>query len=201
MAGELKIRALSLDSALLPHVGDVLTALTNDGEWEEVGDSVADIVAAAKETVETWYSDMFIGMVQMFVALPASGWLEFDGSTFATADYPELADLIPSGWISGVNFTLPDLGDTFVTGVASAGAPGDTGGSNVIALTVGQLPSHSHLYTMPVAAPDTVGAGAPIPSVMSVTPATATSNTGSGDSIDNRPDFMSLVIAVYSGRA
>lgn len=197
----MKIRALSLDSALLPHVGDALTALTNESEWEEVGDSVADVIESCKDTVETWYSDMFIGMVQMFVSLPSAGWLEFDGSTYATADYPELAALIPSGWISGSDFTLPDLGDTFLTGVAVSGNPGDTGGANSFALTVGQIPSHSHLYTMPVASPDTVGAGAPIPSVMSVTPATATSNTGSGDSIDNRPDFMSLVIAVYSGRA
>lgn len=182
-------------------MGDALTDLTNASQWEEVGDSVADIIASCKDTVETWYSDMFIGMVQMFVVLPASGWLEFDGSTYATADYPELADIIPGAWVTGANFTLPDLGDTILNGVPSGGNVGDTGGANSYALTVGQLPSHSHLYTMPVAAPDTVGAGAPIPSVMSVTPATATSSTGSGDSIDNRSDFMSFVIAVYSGRA
>lgn len=182
-------------------MGDVLTALTNDSEWKAVGDDVADIVASCKDSVESWYSDMLIGMVQMFVGAPPSGWLDFDGSTYLVADYPELSDKIPSGWISGADFTLPDLSETFLTGVASAGAPGDTGGVNSYALTVGQLPAHSHLYTMPVASPDTVGAGAPIPSVMSVTPSTPTSDTGSGDTVDNRPAFMAFVLAVWAGRA
>jgi microcystin-dependent protein len=175
--------------------------LTNDSEWEAVGDDVADVIAACKDALEIWYSDMLIGQVAQFVMVAPSGWLEFDGSTYASADYPELANVIPAGWISGANFTLPDLGDTFLVGVASAGSPGDTGGANSYALTVGQLPAHSHLYTMPVASPDTVGAGAPIPSVMSVTPSTATSNTGSGDSIDNRPEFIAFVLAVFGGRA
>ncbi|GAG72426.1 unnamed protein product, partial [marine sediment metagenome] len=53
LAGEKKIRALSFDSALLIHLGDAITALTNEWEWVEVNDTVADIVAAAKDSVES----------------------------------------------------------------------------------------------------------------------------------------------------
>ena len=80
LAGETKIRALSIDSALMPHVSDAITALINDWEWEEVGDSVADIVSHAKLAVESWYSDMLIGQVSSFVSSAPVGWLELDGS-------------------------------------------------------------------------------------------------------------------------
>lgn len=178
----------------------MITALTSEAEWEEVEDSVADVVAAAKETVESWYSDMLIGQVAHFVDSAPLGWLEFDGTQYVGADYPELFDKIPGGWIAGANFTLPDADGVFLNGVGLAGTIGATGGSNTHTLTEAEMPAHTHGYTMPVASPDTVGAGAPIPSVMSVTPSTPTSSTGSGNAHENRPPFLSLVIAVFAGR-
>ncbi|GAH70861.1 unnamed protein product, partial [marine sediment metagenome] len=92
LTGDIKIRALASDSALFQHLGDAITALTDVEQWELVGDSVADIIAACKDTVESWYSDMLIGQITHFVAAAPAGWLEFDGSTYAQADYPELFD-------------------------------------------------------------------------------------------------------------
>lgn len=200
LTGTNKIRALSLDSALFPHVGDAITALTNDEEWEEVGDTVSDVIEACKAAVESWYSDMLIGQVSHFVAVAPPGWLELDGSTYVGEDYPELFAKIPAGWISGANFTLPDVQDIFLNGVGSGGTIAATGGSNTHVLTVAEMPAHTHSYTLPVAAPDTVGAGAPIPSVMSVVPATATSSSGSGNAHENKPAFLTLVLAVFAGR-
>lgn len=184
----------------MPHIGDAITALTNDVEWEAIGDDIADIVAACKESVEVWYSDMLIGQIAFFVSVPPSGWLELDGTTHAQADYPELFAKVPSAWVSGTDFTLPDVDDVFLNGVGAGGTIGATGGSSSHVLTVAEMPSHSHLYTMPVAAPDTVGAGAPIPSVMSVVPSTSTSSAGSDNAHENRPSFVSLVVAVFAGR-
>lgn len=200
LTGNVKIRALSSDSALMPHIGDAITALTNDVEWEAIGDDIADIVAACKESVESWYSDMLIGQVNFFVSAAPSGWLELDGTTYAQADYPELFAKVPGAWVSGGNFTLPDVEDVFLNGVGLAGTLGATGGSSNHVLTVAEMPVHSHLYTMPVASPDTVGAGAPIPSVMSVVPSTPTGNSGSDNAHENRPQFLSLVVAVFAGR-
>ena len=66
---------MSLDVALFPHFGDAITALINDWQWEHIGDDVADVVAACKETVENWYSDMLIGSVFPWIINPPSGWL------------------------------------------------------------------------------------------------------------------------------
>jgi hypothetical protein len=56
LTGVKKRRAISVDIALLPHVGDAITQLTHDWAWVEHGDSVADIVAECKEIVDDWYS-------------------------------------------------------------------------------------------------------------------------------------------------
>lgn len=194
-----KIRAMSLDIALFPHVGDAITALTNDLEWVEVNDTVADVVAACKAFVESWYGDMLIGSVAPWIVDPPSGWLILDGSTYANADYPELSDLLPAHLISGANFTLPDVENAFPFGVVDEDDGAAVAGSNVLNLTVGQLPAHTHTYTpptltitaeTPVVPIPTAGIGAPIP----------TGSTGSGDDVDVRPKRFGLIYAVYAGR-
>lgn len=199
LAGEKKIRAMSIDVALFPHVSDAITKLTNDWVWEEVGDSVADILAACKDGVESWYSDMLIGSVFPWVVNPPPGWLLLDGSTYASADYPELSALLPEHLISGANFTLPDVENAFPCAVSVPGASAVVSGSNVLNLSVAQLPAHNHTYTpptltinaeTPVVPVPTAGVGAPI----------TTGNTGSGDDIDRRPRRFGLVYAVFAGR-
>ncbi len=191
---------MSLDIALFPHIGDAVTALTNESEWTVVGDAVEDVVAACKLSVETWYSDMLIGQVAQFVMIAPVGWLELDGSTDAEDDYPELFGKIPAAWISGTDFTLPDVDEVFLAGVGAGGTIGAAGGSNTHTLTIAEMPSHTHTYTIPVVSVDTVGVGAPLPVVDSLTPSTPTGSTGSGNAHENRPSFLSLVVAVFAGR-
>lgn len=72
-----------------------------------------------------------------------------DGSTYATADYPELSDLLPAHLISGANFTLPDVGNAFPFGVSGEDDSSVVVGSNALSLTIAQLPAHTHTYTPP----------------------------------------------------
>lgn len=190
---------MSLDIALFPHFGDAITRLSNDWVWEEVGDSVADVVASCKDSIESWYSDMLIGSVIPWIINPPIGWLLLDGSTYATADYPELSDLLPAHLISGANFILPDVENAFPFGVLDDGDASAVVGSNALNLSIAQLPAHTHTYTpptltvsaeTPVVPIPTAGIGAPI----------ATGSTGSGDDVDIRPKRFGLVFAVYSGR-
>jgi microcystin-dependent protein len=199
LTGEYKIRALSVDSALFPHVGDAITQLTNDTTWTEVDDSVADVVAAAKAIVESWYSDMLIGIVATWIINPPPGWLLLDGSTYASVDYPELSALLPAHLISGANFILPDVEDAFSFGVVDEDDSGIVVGTNVLNLTVGQLPEHSHTYTPPVITVTAETPTTPVPTADIGSP-TATGTTGDGDDIDIRPKRFGLVYAVFAGR-
>jgi microcystin-dependent protein len=199
LSGENKIRALSIDSALFPHVGDAITALTKDWHWEPVGDDVADIVAACKLSVESWYSDMLIGTVFPWIINPPAGWLLLDGSTYASADYPELSALLPDHLISGPDFTLPNVENAFPFGVLDKDVGTVVTGSNVLNLTTGQLPSHTHTEIPPTVGATVGGAGPPLPSAEVGSPI-ASGSTGDGDDIDTRPKRFGLVYAVFVGR-
>lgn len=199
LAGINKIRAVSVDAALFPHMGDVITALTNDMEWEQVGDDVVNIIAACKNIVESWYSDMLIGSVYPWIINPPAGWLLLDGSTYASADYPELSALLPLHLISGSNFTLPDTENAFPYSVLDEDDSSVVVGSNVLSLTVAQLPPHNHSYTPPALTIEAETPVVPIPTATVGTP-TATGNTGDGDDIDIRPRRFGLVYAVFAGR-
>jgi microcystin-dependent protein len=199
LSGEKKIRAVSLDAALFPHVGDAITALTNEWQWEKVGDPVLDVVDACKQAVESWYSDMLIGSVFPWIINPPTGWLLLDGGTYASADYPELSSLLPVHLISGPNFTLPDVENAFPFGVLDEDDGLAVTGSNVLTLTAGQLPAHTHTEIPPTVGATVGGAGPPLPSAEVGTPI-ASGSTGDGDDIDIRPKRFGLVYAVFSGR-
>lgn len=188
-----------MDVALIPHISDAITLLTNAWVWEKVEDDVNDIVLACKAIVESWYSDMLIGSVFPWLVNPPAGWLLLDGSTYANADYPELSDILPGHLISGANFTLPDVEGAFPFGVLSEDDGAAVEGENILNLTIGQLPSHSHSY---VPSPLSVTPGIAGPAAPAAAPAAPiqTGTVGSGDDIDKRPLRFGLVYAVFAGR-
>ncbi len=190
---------MSLDVALLPHFGDAVTELTKENTWTEVGDTVAEVLAACKDSVESWYSDMLIGSVAPWLSTPPDGWLLLDGSTHAQDDYPELFAVLDAALKDGTDFTLPDTTNSFAYGVLAKADAGQVAGSNTLNLTVGQLPSHNHTYTPPVLSATAETPVVPVPSV-AVGASTSTGSTGDGDDIDRRPLRFGLVFAVFAGR-
>lgn len=194
-------RLVTVDVALLGHVGDAIAELTSEFMWKEVGDPVSDVLTELTETLESYYQDSMIGKIDQFINTPPPAWLEFDGSTYAESDYPELTEIIPPAWRSGGDFTIPDLEDYFSCFVGSGGVADSTGGTNSFALTVGQLPAHTHSYTPPIVDVDLEAPG--VPDVLAARLGTpiATGSTGSGDSIDNRPKYITFILAIFSGRA
>lgn len=193
-------RLVTVDVALLGHVGDSIAELTLAHNWKEIGDSVDDVVLELHETLASYYQDSMIGKIDQFINTPPEAWLEFDGSTYDQADYPELAAIIPSSWKAGGNFTVPDLQDYFSSFVGSGGTLGATGGANTFALTEAQLPAHTHTEIPAVVGVDVGGAGPPLPSATVGTPI-ASGSVGSGDDVDNRPLYINFILAIYSGRA
>jgi microcystin-dependent protein len=107
--------------------------------------------------------------------------------------------LLPAHLIDGDDFTLPDVENAFPFGVLDEGSVLAVTGSNVLNLTVGQLPSHNHTYTPPTLTIDAETPVVPIPTAGIGAP-TTTGNTGDGDDIDTRPKRFGLVYAVFAGR-
>ena len=80
-------------------------------------------------------------------AIPA-GWLLCDGSSVATATYPDLFTALGYAYGgAGANFNLPDLVAKFPKGSATQTAT--TGGANSVTLSTAQMPSHTHVVTDP----------------------------------------------------
>ncbi|HJK73135.1 MAG TPA: tail fiber protein [Methanocorpusculum sp.] len=74
-----------------------------------------------------------------------SGWLLCDGSTLNKNDYPELFSAI--GYIyggSGESFMIPSLVGRMPLGKSSSHPLAETGGSEMVALTIEQMPNHDH---------------------------------------------------------
>ena len=194
------IRCVALDSALSKHVGDALTNLVNQSEWLAYGSAVADVIEAASLTVEDYYNQMLVGSVFAWVVDPPSGWLLMDGSTRSQDDYPELFAVLPAHLKSGTNFTLPDVTAAFSYGVQDEDDATAVEGDNVLNLTVGQLPSHTHSYVPPVADVDLEAPGVPDILAARLGAPTNTGATGDGDDIDKRPLRFGLIFAVFAGR-
>jgi hypothetical protein len=89
-----------------------------------------------------------------FTATVPAGAIPMDGELRLQADYPALMPEIPSGWKSGIYFTLPDMKGRSIVGAGFeyknyAGTPytvgvGSGSGQVFHTLTVDEIPSHRH---------------------------------------------------------
>lgn len=202
LAGYDVLRVLRFDAALSQHVGDVLALLTLDTDWVQVGDPVSNVVQAAFVILDSFYGGLMIGAVMSFLGAIPEGWLALDGSTYQQVDYPELTATLDAVFRDdgAGTFTLPDVTGRFLVSDGGGYALGDIGGEAAHVLTVGELPPHSHSYTEPQP-PTLIGDNGPgIPSVQLLTPGVPTGTTGSGEAHENRPPFLAVRYAIFSGR-
>lgn len=202
LTGTKVVRAVSIDSALIPHLGDAINKLSYDYVWIEYGSTVDDIVQECATAVKSFYISMLIGQISYFLGALPNGWLPLDGTTYDQLDYPELVALLDSQFKNDVaeTFTLPNVTDRFFAVSGNNYTLGNLGGSDTHTLSVDELPPHTHDYTFPITGATIGGAGPPLPVVDAVTPGTPTSATGSGASHENRPPFIALVAGVFCGR-
>lgn len=93
-----------------------------------------------------------IGMVRFLAHDEATSdeWLPCDGAILDPEDYPELhAKLAADGYPFGGDVdgaAVPDLRGRAPMGASGTLALGDAGGSESVALTVDEMPSHAHQY-------------------------------------------------------
>ena len=197
--------------------GELTESITNFS-----GGNLGDVLTATATNIPVWASAGAAHEAGMIAAwagtngnIPA-GWLLCDGSSVATATYPELFTAL--GYVyggAGANFNLPNLGDVFVRGQATQTAA--TGGANNKTLAIGEIPAHTHTATPSVTDPghDHTVSGSNTggltvarvtafgPAFTGTTPQSSTdttgisvsvsnANTGGGSSFDNQPAFLEM---------
>lgn len=163
--------------------------------------------------VPTWASSVAAHEAGMIAAWSGgavpTGWLLCDGSSVATATYPDLFAAIGYTYGgAGANFNLPDIVDRFVRGQSSSTAA--TGGADSLTLTVAEMPSHTHTVNDGGHSHSSInrlgGGGAANmetsavgqnyntgnPSGGSNTTGITNNNTGGGGGFDNRPAYLEL---------
>lgn len=196
------IRALSIDSALIPHVSDAIAQLAFESQWVEVDEQIDVIVRECRDALDSWYRGMNIGQIAFFAGSLPDGWLSLDGATYAMADYPELFAILDAQFkdVPSETFTLPDLSGLFLRVSDIDFALGDIAGEDSVSLSIAELPAHVHGYIPPVLADiDVEAPGVPIPSV-GIGAQINTTSTGDGQAHENKPPFIALNIGIFAGR-
>jgi len=194
-------------------VNGALVELTRAANWETFGAVTPEEAAAAAQQMLLEYleSGCMIGAVLPYVTdTPPAGCLPCDGSPHQRVDYPRLYAALPAALIVDADtFRTPDLRDRFIYGAGTL-APLAVGGAAEIALTVDQLPAHSHTtqphtHTETAAVTALINGGLEAPAsaavpIMGTTGAASVvvDTTGGGQPHDNMPPYLALRYCVVA---
>lgn len=190
-----------------------LAMLAIPGNWEQYGSVTPD--RAAQAWVDANYKTyrmehcMIVGSVFAYAGTSTpDNTMDCDGRQLNRDDYPALFATIGTiyGAPTGDTFSLPSLGGRFVSGVGGGAgySLGDNGGSDTVALALGNLPAHDH--AVPAHAHGVhghgvslaqlgVGSAVSTPSMVGGETglwAGDTGSTGGGEAHENRPPYVAL---------
>jgi microcystin-dependent protein len=142
-----------LDAAALTAITAVNVAVTGAVASDEFLAYKAQVTAALNAAVAALVLPP-VGAVIPFAGFDSpTGWLPCDGRSLVRSEHPKLYAAIGIYWgsVDGEHFNLPDLrgrtlfgvdGSTGRTNVAAT--LGSVGGSQAVALGLGELPEHTH---------------------------------------------------------
>jgi microcystin-dependent protein len=210
-----------------------LSDMTEAENWTEMGTVTreqAAIIAVnmVRGLIVVNFDPIPAGRVEAFAgSTTPDGWLDCDGASYATVDYPELFAKIGYVWGgSGASFNVPDLRDKVILGSGNDFSLADTGGEQTHTLDLAEIPSHNHLATgtsvvdlghthvegsaIPTAI--LIGAGVPAPSAIPSPSVTAVgfanlsvtdpsiSSAGADGAHNNMQPFAALKMIIFAGR-
>lgn len=192
---------------------------TNDPVWNlKIYDGSVwnDILSVNKDTHKVVVTAAFaVGQVSLWAggATLPSGWIKCDGSAISRTTYATLFAVIGTTYGVGdgaSTFNVPDLRDRFAMGSGGSYAPGATGGSDGVTLTVNQLPNHTHdvksgaanySYSVGYSTGARIGGPGSGSVFCDLLPTTGTiSSYGGQSTVDNKPKFQTLTAyMIFSG--
>lgn len=171
LAEDYPARAVLLSGQTIVLALAALQNMEHRGQWESSGLPLTDAEEDERDIIvsQAFYEIMFSeaelsmpGQIISFAgATIPSGYLDCDGSVVLQDDFPNLYTAIGATWNVGGEasdaFRLPDLRGRTMIGdgdgaLTSNRVLGSSGGAETHALTVGQLPEHTH--GVPVASAD-----------------------------------------------
>ena len=129
-----------------------------------------------------------------------SNWLKCNGQAVSRADYPELFNTIGTTYGSGdgsTTFNVPNISERVIVGNNGDGefSLGNTGGEKEHALTINEMPSHTHLYRASIGAGNAEGTlnfGDQTGAVISGSYGNAIQNTGGSQAHNNMQPYIAL---------
>lgn len=210
-----------------------LSQMAYESNWWKVGlitpDEAEKLAAKMVEDLIVLDFNPFpAGKIEAFAgATVPDGWLACDGSSYATADYPELFDTIAYTYGgAGANFNVPDYRDRVIVGAGGTYALADTGGEAAHTLTTPELSSHdhtasgtsavdtghTHVESIAVPAVATLAPGVPFPYALPGAGLTGAgfanivmtdptiSSTGGDMPHNNMQPFQAALVIIFAGR-
>lgn len=194
-------RTIELPGDLWSYITGALLPLTYVTNWEQFGTATPEESAEYfQDVIGEYLTSMcaHIGEIRPFTFSPLPDrWLVLDGTAVSVTDYPGLAAVVPSSWISGGDINLPDMATRSLVGAGTGYALGAVGGEEEHTLTVAEMPSHSHSYDIAVLTVDIAGE-LPAPALDALAPA-STGSTGGNDPHNNMPPFLVIHWGIYAG--
>ncbi len=192
------------DKQILGAILGQLLDLTASHNWEQTtGITVDETIALMQKMFDDFSigSYCMIGSLIHYVTInPPTGVLKCDGSQYLRADYPDLYSDLPGALIIDAdNFITPTIQDQFMLAAGTTFTALDVGGAADVALTIDELPAHSHNYDKPSQGIDLEGVGIPdITSVGLPFIATATSTDGADDAHENMPPYQTFEVGIVA---
>lgn len=150
-----------------------------------------------------------VGTIVMYAGttLP-TGWVACNGQLLERNTYQKLFQILGTAYgnTTNSNFRVPDIRNRFPVGAGDAYSVGTTGGVATVALTVAQMPSHTHGVTAEKFSQgvglyqSNLGAGSGWQSLSTTeagsSSALVTKAVGGGQAHENRPPFMAFTFII-----
>lgn len=163
--------------------------------WREMDESerieAVDLLAKAESEL---MSNPTLGWVVPISGSVPDNMLECDGSVHLRVDYLELWEVLDVAFkVDSDTFRLPNLSRRTVFGGGGDWHTGDIGGEESHALSVDEIPQHSHTYTSPIVGDlDFEEVGIPQPATAINPIPQNTSVVGGGQHHNNMPPYQIL---------